>query len=95
MLILLYIASLKVNPLLGLVTVFEVLNIRYVNKLANIQNKALISSVFDIVLFLGVIAVFFGIMEWEREKNQAFIDDILSSFKEFYTFVASNFKITL
>ncbi len=94
-LILLYIISLKITPLLGFVTLFETLNIRYVNKLANIQNKALIKSTFDIAIFLAFIAVYFGIVEWESEKNHEFLQEILSSFKEFYTFVASNFKITL
>lgn len=72
-LIVLYITSLKITPILGFVTVFETLNIRYVNKLASIQNKALIKSTFDIAIFLGFIAVYFGIMEWESEKNYEFL----------------------
>jgi hypothetical protein len=94
-LIMCYIASFKVQPLLGFVAGFELLNIRYVNKLANIQNKALISSLFDIAIFLCLIAMYFGLMEWETPKNYQFMEEIIYSFKEFYTFVSSNFKITL
>jgi len=50
--------------LIGLITSLEMLNLRFANKLGHLMTKAFVQSIADIFIFFGMIAIFFGIMEW-------------------------------
>jgi hypothetical protein len=61
----LYFISFFMPYLIGIVTSLEMLNLRFANKLGHLMTKAFVRSTGDILVFFGLIAVFFGIMEWQ------------------------------